>query len=50
LDSIIFSWEVISSHGEIERKPDRPREITMEEKMGVIFHSTAGGAVFVDVS
>jgi hypothetical protein len=43
-------WEVISSHGGIERKPDCPREITMEEKMGVIFHNTAGGVVFVDVN
>ena len=49
MNYIGFLREVVSSDGRGEREPYRPREIAVEEQVGVIFNSTASGAVFVNV-
>jgi hypothetical protein len=49
LDSIAFVRKIISSHRGVKGELDRPREVAVEEKMSIIFHSAIGGAVFINV-
>lgn len=41
---------VLTSERGINRKPNCPREMAVEEKMSVIFHCTTIGTIFINVS
>jgi len=50
LHSVIFLWKIISSKRRVIRKPNSSREVAVKEEISIIFHYTARGTMFVNMS